>query len=75
MIKFLREKGEKKIADKKFLRRSQATGSGGNVSMSGKGGSKGTGGDKGKGGDKGSTGTGNTKNSGAGNSGLKVKTI
>ena len=70
MIKFLREKGEKKIADKKFLRRSQALGS--NVSTSGKGG-KGTG-SSGKG-DKGSTGAGSSKNSGAGASGLKVKTV
>lgn len=74
MIKFLREKGEKKIADKKFLRRSQASGSGGNVSTSGKGGSKSTG-STGKGGEKGSAGTGNSKNSGAGTSGLKVKTV
>lgn len=70
MIKFLREKGEKKIADKKFLRRSQAVGS--NVSTSGKGG-KGAG-SSGKG-DRGNTGSGNAKSTGAGASGLKVKTV
>jgi hypothetical protein len=54
MIKFLREKGEKKIAEKRSLRRSQAAGVLLNVSGKGKGGSG-----------KGDRGSGNSKGSGS----------
>ena len=66
MIKYLREKGEKKIAEKKFLRRSQAAAgiSGSNSSGKGsRGGSRG-GSEKERGGDRGS-GKGSAASSGS----------
>ena len=70
MIKYLREKGEKKIAEKKFLRRSQAAAGISSSSFSGKGsrgGSRG-GSDKERGGDRSSG-----KGSGASSGSLKVR--
>lgn len=69
MIKFLREKGEKKIAEKRSLRRSQAAGVLLNVAGKGKGGpGKG---DRGSSG--GSKGTGGTAGSGSGSASSSVK--
>lgn len=72
MIKFLREKGEKKIAEKRSLRRSQVSGVLLNVSGKGKGGSGK--GDRGSGGNsKGSGGTaGPGPGSGSASSSVKV---
>lgn len=72
MIKFLREKGEKKIAEKRSLRRSQVSGVLLNVSGKGKGGSGK--GDRGSGGNsKGSGGTaGPGSGSGSASSSVKV---
>lgn len=74
MIKFLREKGEKKIAEKRSLRRSQAAGVLLNVSGKGKGvsgkGDRGSGNSKGSGG---TAGPGSGSGSGSGSTSSSVK--
>ena len=72
MIKFLREKGEKKLADKRFLRRTQAAAGISGSSSSGKGSRGGIRGvlEKDRGGDRGSG-----KGSGGPSGSLKVSWV
>lgn len=75
MIKFLREKGEKKIAEKRSLRRTQGAGVGSNASKGGKIGLSKVDKEKEKGGSASNAKNSSSSANGAGLSVLKVKVL